>query len=88
MDDKKPEPPADFQSRVNLPDMNRQWIANQEQRGEERLEEIFRMNNIGLVLTLYVSLSWLNSEKFQKLIFEADFKPKLSFLRENHGNDN
>ena len=49
MDDKKPEPPAGFQSRVNLPDMNRQWIANQEQIGEERLEEIFRMNNIGLV---------------------------------------
>ena len=48
MDDKKPEAPPDFQSRVNLPDMNRQWIANQEQIGQERLEEIFRMNNIGL----------------------------------------
>ena len=84
MDDKKPEPPADFQSRVNLPDMNRQWIANQEQRGEERLEEIFRMNNIGLVLTLYVSLSRSNSETFQKF----NLKPKLSFMRENHGTDN
>ena len=50
MDDKKPEPPPDFQSRVNLPEMNRQWIKNQEERGEERLEEIFRMNNVGSVL--------------------------------------
>ena len=50
MDDKKPEPPPDFQSRVNLPEMNRRWIKNQEERGEERLEEIFRMNNVGSVL--------------------------------------
>ena len=50
MDDKKPEPPPGFTSRVNLPEMNRQWIKNQEERGEERLEELFRMNNVGLVL--------------------------------------
>ena len=79
MDDKKPEPPADFQSRVNLPDMNRQWIANQEQRGEERLEEIFRMNNIGFVLTSYASKSRLKSEKFQLQAEIVIFRGKHEF---------